>query len=247
MPKSNTNTTVTTKSTKTSPTKGSGSKTKASTRASPKSGSKVAATKPSTKSPAKKISTKSSPKASTKSSPKTVTKASPAKKPSTKSPAKTVTKKTKRTSETKPVSSPSTTELITEIRIALQENYVEQKRLVARLEGLLKLEPSPKARGTTQHTDFSTPELVPKPLAKLLDLDANSPLSKYQVTQKLYKYLGNKGLIDNKTKEIVVGKRLRRTLGMDDADTLDFYNMQSWIRKVYEASAHTDQRTSIEV
>ena len=242
MAKSNTITTTKTRSTKTSPTKARSTKASpvkksgSKTGASPKSGSKVPATKVSTKSSAKTVT-----KTATKSSPtKTAIKKSPVKKTTTKSPVKTVTKKS--TDE-------SITNRVTEIRIALQENYVEQKRLVAELEALLKLE-QPKTRSNSKASpvsciDFATPEPVPQPLAKLLDIDTE--LSKYQVTQKLYKYLSNQGLINNKTKEIAASKRLRRALGMGEADILDFYNMQSWIRKAYEKSADLDQQTSIEV
>lgn len=129
------------------------------------------------------------------------------------------------------------------IRVELQENYSTQKKLMDDMKVLLnknskeiKLKKNHRTKSVENipvQSDFSTPQPVPPKLAKLLKIE-NENLSKTNVTKLLYGYLKENKLYNLKTKEITPNKQLKKLFSLEDDDVLDFYNLQSKIRKLYE-------------
>lgn len=131
---------------------------------------------------------------------------------------------------------------------ALRDNYTQQKKLMADLKDLKKVHKKEiKLANKTDRrvnsgkcSGFNKPSPVPEPLRKLLDLD-NTPISRSAVTKLLYQYF-----TDNKMKnkrDIIPNSKVRRVFGMKETDKMDFYNLQKWVKKVYQENQIDDNST----
>lgn len=149
-----------------------------------------------------------------------------------------MSKKSKRTVNHNSVSNDFEARL-EEIRTALKHNYVQQKKLSNDLKELVSLhkrEMKRKPVHSTRQTGFNKPEKVPESLKTLLDIDEDQ-LPRTEVTKKLYQYFSDNNMYNKKTKkEIIPNDELRDIFGMDDDDTITFYNLQAWLKRVYQAN-----------
>jgi chromatin remodeling complex protein RSC6 len=138
------------------------------------------------------------------------------------------------------------------IRDGLRKNYLEQKKLIAdlkELQTLHKKEIKSVSNGIRKESGklsgFNQPKAVPEDLRKLLGIKETELLSRSKVTHLLYKYFTENGMYDKKTKkEIIPNSSVRKIFGMKKTDSLNFYNMQTWLRKLYDES--TEEKSESE-
>lgn len=130
------------------------------------------------------------------------------------------------------------------IRESLRENYAQQKKLMNDLKELLSLHKkdiktvskSNSFVNSGKHSGFNKPEPVPESLKNLLKIEEDS-MPRSKVTALLYKYFTDNNMYNTKTKkEIIPNKKIKKIFGMQDEDTITFYNLQSWLKKVYNQS-----------
>jgi hypothetical protein len=140
-----------------------------------------------------------------------------------------------------------------EIRQALKENYAQQKKLMNDLRELMtihkkeiKLISKSKNRGGSGgQKGFNKPEPVPLSLKKLLKIKEDM-LPRSKVTQLMYKYFTDNKMYNTKTKkEIIPNDRIKTIFCMEDGDVINFYNLQTWLKKVYQES-NSDSTLKIE-
>ena len=163
---------------------------------------------------------------------KTVSKT--ARKTSSKTARKTLSKTSHKIEKIIIPEAPSVNDRIREIRLELEANRAEQQRLMSELNELMVISESDKTRPTsTQFSSFNVEEPVPKVLAKLLNIDEET-MSKCDVTRCFYEYLVDNDLVNKKTREIKLNRKIMRAFDMSDNDVMTFFNIQQWIRKVYE-------------
>lgn len=133
---------------------------------------------------------------------------------------------------------------IEEIRQALKENYVQQKKLMADLKELMNIHKkeiklvskSGNRSNSGKNSGFNKPEIVPLSLRKLLNID-DEMLPRSKVTGLMYKYFTDNKMYNSKTKkEIIPNNKIKKIFGMTDDDVITFYNLQTWLKKVYETS-----------
>lgn len=128
-------------------------------------------------------------------------------------------------------------EKIEEIKVALKENYIQQKKLMNELQELMQKKKLKNSRSckinSSKNSGFNKPEPIPKPLAKLLHIKEDT-LPRSKVTVLIYEYFTNHKMYDKNKKEIIPNTKIRKIFAMDEDDTIDFYNLQTWLDKVYE-------------
>ena len=126
------------------------------------------------------------------------------------------------------------------IKQQLKENYQQQKKLMNDMNELIKanknvrLSSKPGEREySTRLSDFNKPEPVPKSLKKLLNIDGLQPRSK--ITGLLYQYFTEHKMYNPTTKkEIIPNAEIKKIFKMKSYEIINFYNLQTWIKKVYE-------------
>jgi len=130
-----------------------------------------------------------------------------------------------------------------EIREKLRKNYLEQKKLMNDLRELSNLHKKElkllskngPRKNISKFTGFNKPQPVPESLRTLLKLNENDQLPRSKVTSLLYKYFtDNKMYNKNTKKEILPNDKIRKIFGMKKNDTITFYNLQTWLRKLYD-------------
>lgn len=144
-----------------------------------------------------------------------------------------------------PIDDSSFEEKIEDIRKALKNNYIEQKKLMNELKILLslhkkevKLSSKTKKRSNSgKHSGFNKPEPVPLPLKKLLKIkEDNLPRSK--ITNLMYQYFRDNNMYNSETKkEIIPNSHIKKIFEMKKGDIVNFYNMQTWLKKVYNKNS----------
>lgn len=128
---------------------------------------------------------------------------------------------------------------IEKIREALRENYLQQKKLMNDLRELLVLYKNEvklsnncnRRSGSGQHSGFNKLQPVPPELKKLLKIREDI-LPRSKVTSLLYQYFTDNKMYNDK-KDIIPNQKIKKIFGMKDDDTMNFYNLQIWLRKVY--------------
>ena len=132
-------------------------------------------------------------------------------------------------------------EVITHIETQLAVNYAEQQKLMQELRDLMKNNDVKidvqrrQRRLSPKYASFNKPEHVPKKIAELLGLEPDEELPRSKVIKLLYDYMTENRLYDSKKKtKINPNRKLRRALGMNSEDGLDFYDLQLWVKKAYE-------------
>lgn len=134
---------------------------------------------------------------------------------------------------------PSFAEKLAEIREALQRNYQEQRQLDKKLKELLTLHNKDMRHlkkgnsNSGKHSGFNKPEAVPECLVELLEIEEEF-LPRSQVTKLLYQYFKENNMYNEDNKRIIVPNRaIRKIFGMSRDDELNFYNLQTWLKKLY--------------
>ena len=155
--------------------------------------------------------------------------------------SKPITIKKKRNSKKK-IDDNNFDDRIEEIIQTLQENYVQQKKLMNELKELKTLHKKEMKLITNKSSDkksgknsgFNKPQPVPEKLCKLLEID-DTHLSRSAVTSLMYQYFQTNNMYNTKTKkEIIPNKEIRKIFGMREDDIMNFYNFQTWLKKLYQ-------------
>jgi hypothetical protein len=133
-----------------------------------------------------------------------------------------------------------------EIRQALKENYAQQRKLMNDMKDLMTLHKKEikmvlksgnRANNPRKHTGFNKPEAVPESLRTLLKIKEKA-LPRSKVTGLMYQYFEDHKMFNSKTKkEIIPNEDIMDLFGMGDNDVLNFYNLQTWLKKVYSENA----------
>jgi len=142
---------------------------------------------------------------------------------------------------------------IREIREALHENYIQQKKLMAELGTLLTIHKQElKAASKTKRRNNSgkksgitKPAPVPKSLCTLLKIKDDQELSRSDVSKLLYKYFTKHKMYGETRREIIPNAKLRKVFGMSKSDILTFRNIQTWLKKVYDEAGTNN--TTLEI
>jgi len=132
---------------------------------------------------------------------------------------------------------------VDEIMETLQENYQQQKKLMNELKELrsthqkeIKVASGKSIKQSGKNSGFNKPQPVPEPLKKLLDIDED--LSRSMVLSLLYQYFGEHDMKNGR--EINPDKKIRQIFGMDDDDIMNFYNLNTWLKKIYQEHSIKD-------
>lgn len=97
-----------------------------------------------------------------------------------------------------------------------------------------------------KYTDFNKPELIPLPLKKLLKIEENM-LPRSKITKLMYQYFTDNKMYNKKTKkEIIPNKKIKEIFGMIEDDVINFYNLQTWLKKVYRENTVNDNTLQFE-
>lgn len=131
---------------------------------------------------------------------------------------------------------------IDEIRNALEENYIQQKKLMLELDKLILRQNNKNTNRSSNSNNYNIkntgkqinfdPEPVPPQLKKLLKIESET-MPRLQVVKIFYQYLIDNKLCNPKTKEIIANKKIIELFKMKTGDTINYYNLQSWIKKLY--------------
>lgn len=137
---------------------------------------------------------------------------------------------------------------IESIKEELQKNYVQQKKLMNDLKELIILHKK-EIKLTTKIgnransgklSGFNKPEAVPPSLKKLLKIKEDA-LPRSTVTKLMYKYFTDNKMYNSKTKkEIIPNAKIKEIFNMNDDDVINFYNLQTWLKKVYNENTTTN-------
>lgn len=81
---------------------------------------------------------------------------------------------------------------------------------------------------------INKPKEVPLPIKELLKLDKDVLLARTEVTKKIYEYIKANELQDqNDKRTILPNDKLKELFSLEDTEELSFYNLQSYIKKLY--------------
>lgn len=123
---------------------------------------------------------------------------------------------------------------------ALQENYMQQKRLMCELKDLKTLHKreikrarndSTSSKNSGKHSGFNKPQPVPEKLRRLLEID-DTDLPRSTVTSLMYQYFRSNDMCDKK--DITPSKEIKKIFDMQDDDVMNFFNFQTWLKKLYK-------------
>ena len=140
------------------------------------------------------------------------------------------------------------------IRTDLKENYVQQKKLMNELKELLSIHKkdikliSKNGNRTNcgKNSGFNKPEPIPSTLKKLLKIN-DDMLPRSKVTALMYQYFTDNKMYNTKTKkEIMPNSKIREIFGMKDDDVITFYNLQTWLKKVYNENVNNNKKLEID-
>lgn len=126
----------------------------------------------------------------------------------------------------------------------LQNNYQQQKQLMNELKELkmshakeIKVASGQSVKKSGKNSGFNKPQPVPLSLRKLLQLD-DEELPRSTVTSLMYQYFQTNNMCNTKTgREIQPNRKIKTIFGMNDDDIMNFYNLQTWLKKVYQEHA----------
>lgn len=129
----------------------------------------------------------------------------------------------------------------------LRENYLQQKKLMSDMKQLMLLHKKDlkslnKLNKTNcgKNSGFNKPQPVPESLRLLLKLDTE-PISRSAVTKLLYQYFTDNKMYNTKTKkEIIPTPKIKKIFGMVDGDIINFFNLQTWLKKIYTRESKKD-------
>lgn len=137
-------------------------------------------------------------------------------------------------------------EKIQQVREELKENYQKQKKLMNDLRELLcihKKEIKLSSKNGNRNgnagklSGFNKPENIPSSLKKLLKIKENM-LPRSKITKLMYQYFTDNKMYNTKTKkEIIPNEEIKKIFKMKEEDVINFYNLQTWLKKVYNSDA----------
>ena len=146
-------------------------------------------------------------------------------------------------------------EKLEKIRTDLKENYIQQKKLMNELKELLSIHKkdikliSKNGNRTNcgKNSGFNKPEAIPPSLKKLLKINEDM-LPRSKVTRLMYQYFTDNKMYSTKTKkEIIPNSKIKEIFGMKDGgEPIHFYNLQTWLKKVYDENANKDKKLEID-
>ena len=68
-----------------------------------------------------------------------------------------------------------------------------------------------------------------------------------KITVLMYQYFTDNNMYDTTTKkEIIPNKKIKEIFGVKKDDVINFYNLQTWLKKVYDENPVTDLMSQIE-
>lgn len=132
---------------------------------------------------------------------------------------------------------------IRQIREELKENYQQQKKLMNDLKELMNIHKKEikltsingnRTNNIRKMSGFNKPENIPKALKNLLKIE-DDELPRSKITKLIYEYFTNNNMYNKKTKkEIIPNKEIKKIFKMKEGDIITFYNLQSWLNKIYD-------------
>ena len=140
------------------------------------------------------------------------------------------------------------------IRTALKENYIQQKKLMNDLKELMSIHKKEiklvsktgNRTNSGKNSGFNKPEKVPPLLKKLLKIKEDM-LPRSKVTALMYQYFTDNKMYNSKTKkEIVANNKIKEIFGMGEGDVINFYNLQTWLKKVYKEGSADNKTLKID-
>lgn len=150
-------------------------------------------------------------------------------------------KSPKKLSNENKISSETFDDKLNELREELRENYIQQKKIMNDIKDLANLHKkdlrlavkSGNRLNSGKHSGFNKPQTVPQSIKNLLKIE-DDVLSRSKVTELMYKYFTDNKMYNSKTKrEIIPNSKIKKLFGMKEGDIITFYNMQTWLKKVY--------------
>jgi chromatin remodeling complex protein RSC6 len=99
---------------------------------------------------------------------------------------------------------------------------------------LKKIDKKKKVRKGNNKSGINKPSEVPKPIRDLLDLEEDILMARTEVTKRIYGYIKENELQDPSDKRTIIpNNELKELFGLGDSDEVSFYNIQSYIKKLY--------------
>ena len=99
---------------------------------------------------------------------------------------------------------------------------------------LKKVDKKKKVRKGNNKSGINKPSEVPKPIRDLLDLEEDILMARTEVTKRIYGYIKENELQDPSDKRTIVPNNdLKELFGLGDGEEVSFYNIQSYIKKLY--------------
>jgi chromatin remodeling complex protein RSC6 len=92
---------------------------------------------------------------------------------------------------------------------------------------------------------FNKPGPVPQKIKDLLHLDSAVELPRTQITKLIYGYIKEHNLQKPTDKRVIIpNTEIRNLFGISDTDTteISFYNIQTYIKKLYPTTAQTSEQ-----
>lgn len=136
----------------------------------------------------------------------------------------------------------------------LKEIYSKEKSLMNEFRELTKVHKkeirlssrSSSRSNSGKHTGFNKPEPIPPSLKKLLKIKEDL-LPRSKITSLMYRYFTDNKMYDKKSKQqIIPNDKIRKIFKMKENDTITFFNLQTWLKKVYNINSGTDNTLKIE-
>lgn len=130
----------------------------------------------------------------------------------------------------------------------LTVDYKRNKEDILKLKKMYQhsVKNSEKAKQKKKHSGITKPQLVPKDLCKLLDLDQNNPVykSRIEITKEIYELLHSRGLYYQQDKRVLradeeikkifnLPDTVNNSIDPKDKQGFNFYTLQSYIKQCY--------------
>lgn len=89
-----------------------------------------------------------------------------------------------------------------------------------------------RANARTSPSGFAKPTKITDDLCVFLNIEKGSELARTEVTKKINAYVKEHNLFDVSNKRIILpNAALKKLLGCADTDEINYFNLQSWMKK----------------
>lgn len=89
-----------------------------------------------------------------------------------------------------------------------------------------------RANARTSPSGFAKPTKITDELCAFLNLPKGSELARTEVTKKINAYVKENNLFDATNKRVILpNATLKKLLGCSDTDPINYFNLQSWMKK----------------